>query len=212
MYIVDNKIPLIHTMESDMDNFSQNENSPVLAAQQQLENRILPPTDDTSASKWKLLLRVFLIILVLVVVGFTAYKLTTGKTAAPVAKVVVKAKVWGVSDVWPSMSMTLASSTGEATSSTSFVLITINDFNSAYESITQNEDKINEMTGKYFGIFDLSTFTTQQINNVDLHVSDGGDKPVVYGYAGQKYFILTTSIADFFKIYEKLGGNAGKSS
>lgn len=211
---MDNKIPVIHTLESDMNEFSKNEESPVLAAQKQLENRIIPDITDNSGSKWKLLLRVVLIIIVLIVVGFTAYTLTTKKSATPVVNkpVTPKVKVFTASDVWPSMALTLASSTGEATSTNAFVIFTVNDFNKTYESVLQNEDKINELAGRYFNINELSPFTTSELNNVTLRVSDGGDRPMVYGYAGQKYLIFTTSVSDFFKIYEKLGGNASKSS
>lgn len=214
---MDNKIPVIHTLESDMTEFSKNEDSPVLAAQQQLENRIIPDITDTSGSKWKVLIRIVLVLIVLVVVGFAAYKLTVNKTAAPVAanKPVVtnKAKLFTVSNVWPSMADTLASSTGEATSTNTFVIITITNFNDVYESVTQNEDKISDLATKYFDISELSAFSAQQLNNVELHVSDGGDKPLIYGYVGQKYLIFTTSISDFFQIYDKLGGNnANKSS
>ncbi len=211
---MDNKIPVIHTLESDMNEFSKNEDSPVLAAQQQLENRIIPDMSDNSGSKWKLLIRVVLVVLVLIVVGFVAYTLTTRKTAAPVANkpATPKVKLFTVADIWPSMTTTLASSTGEATSTNAFVIITVNDFNKTYSAVTQNEDKISELASRYFNIGELSTFTTSDLNNVTLRISDGGDRPMVYGYAGQKYLIFTTSIEDFFKIYEKLGGNASKSS
>ena len=48
MCIVDNKIPVIHTLKSDMQQFSNNnEASPVMAAQQQLDQRLIPAVDDT---------------------------------------------------------------------------------------------------------------------------------------------------------------------
>ena len=216
---MNDKIPLIHTLESDMNDFAQSTTSPVMAAQQQLENRLIPDMTG-GTSKWKVLLRIALILLVLIIVGSVAYKITTNKTDAPTAntnqtpsKTVTAAKpAFDVRNVWPSMGDILGGSTGEATGTDAFVVISINDFNTVYDRVTNNEDKISEIATQYFGINSLSKFSTQSINNFDLHIADGGDKPLVYGYIGQKYLVFTTSITDWLKINEKLGVNVNKSS
>mgnify|MGYP000908268613 CR=1 FL=1 len=222
MCIVDNKIPVIHTLESDMQQFSNNnEASPVMAAQQQLDQRLIPAVDDTSTSKWKVLFRIMLIVLVLIVAAFVAYKLTTSgadkntssnknNTDANTQNQVPK--TYTVSDVWPGMVTELSSSTGEATSTNAFVVITITDFKTTYDAVTNNEDRVSELAQEYFGIAELSKFTTQPINNIELHVADGGSKIMVYGYVGEKYLLFTDSIANWMTIHDKLSANVNKNS
>ncbi len=224
MCIVDNKIPVIHTLESDMQQFSNNnEASPVMAAQQQLDQRLIPAVDDTSTSKWKVLFRIMLIVLVLIVAAFVAYKLTTSgadkntssnknNTDANTQNQVPKIKTYTVSDVWPGMVTELSSSTGEATSTNAFVVITITDFKTTYDAVTNNEDRVSELAQEYFGIAELSKFTTQPINNIELHVADGGSKIMVYGYVGEKYLLFTDSIANWMTIHDKLSANVNKNS
>ena len=224
MCIVDNKIPVIHTLESDMQQFSNNnEASPVMAAQQQLDQRLIPAVDDTSTSKWKVLFRIMLIVLVLIVAAFVAYKLTTSgadkntssnknNTDANTQNQVPKIKTYTVSDVWPGMVTELSSSTGEATSTNDFVVITITDFKTTYDAVTNNEDRVSELAQEYFGIAELSKFTTQPINNIELHVADGGSKIMVYGYVGEKYLLFTDSIANWMTIHDKLSANVNKNS
>lgn len=224
MCIVDNKIPVIHTLESDMQQFSNNnEASPVMAAQQQLDQRLIPAVDDTSTSKWKVLFRIMLIVLVLIVAAFVAYKLTTSgadkntssnknNTDANTQNQVPKIKTYTVSDVWPGMVTELSSSTGEASSTNAFVVITITDFKTTYDAVTNNEDRVSELAQEYFGIAELSKFTTQPINNIELHVADGGSKIMVYGYVGEKYLLFTDSIANWMTIHDKLSANVNKNS
>ena len=224
MCIVDNKIPVIHTLESDMQQFSNNnEASPVMAAQQQLDQRLIPAVDDTSTSKWKVLFRIMLIVLVLILAPFVAYKLTTSgadkntssnknNTDANTQNQVPKIKTYTVSDVWPGMVTELSSSTGEATSTNAFVVITITDFKTTYDAVTNNEDRVSELAQEYFGIAELSKFTTQPINNIELHVADGGSKIMVYGYVGEKYLLFTDSIANWMTIHDKLSANVNKNS
>lgn len=224
MCIVDNKIPVIHTLESDMQQFSNNnEASPVMAAQQQLDQRLIPAVDDTPTSKWKVLFRIMLIVLVLIVAAFVAYKLTTSgadkntssnknNTDANTQNQVPKIKTYTVSDVWPGMVTELSSSTGEATSTNAFVVITITDFKTTYDAVTNNEDRVSELAQEYFGIAELSKFTTQPINNIELHVADGGSKIMVYGYVGEKYLLFTDSIANWMTIHDKLSANVNKNS
>jgi hypothetical protein len=207
-----------------MQQFSNNnEASPVMAAQQQLDQRLIPAVDDTSTSKWKVLFRIMLIVLVLIVAAFVAYKLTTSgadkntssnknNTDANTQNQVPKIKTYTVSDVWPGMVTELSSSTGEATSTNAFVVITITDFKTTYDAVTNNEDRVSELAQEYFGIAELSKFTTQPINNIELHVADGGSKIMVYGYVGEKYLLFTDSIANWMTIHDKLSANVNKNS
>ena len=230
MYIVDNKIPIIHTLESDMQAAAPGAESPVMAAQRQLDSKLIPPTDDTSSSKWKVLFRIVLIILVLIIVGLVAYKLTTssGSSTKSTTKTnqnssqnntqsgtqntnTTAVKTYSVADVWPGMASELSSSTGEATSSNAYVVITIKDFKTVYDKVTNNEDRINEIAQEYFGIADLNKFTTQPINNIELHVADAQNKIMVYGYVGEKYLVFTDSIANWMKINEKLSSDVNKN-
>jgi hypothetical protein len=137
---------------------------------------------------------------------------TKNNTDANTQNQVPKIKTYTVSDVWPGMVTELSSSTGEATSTNAFVVITITDFKTTYDAVTNNEDRVSELAQEYFGIAELSKFTTQPINNIELHVADGGSKIMVYGYVGEKYLLFTDSIANWMTIHDKLSANVNKNS
>lgn len=190
---------------ADLADQHRDESSPVAMAAQQLDNRLMPNIDTDSPSKWKLILKIVLVILVLSLVGYFAF--TKMKSGPVVVKIEApKIKTFTIKDIYPELTSKLASSTGEATTSKAFVLISITDFTKAYEVLTQNEESIANMAKDYFGIDEISAFTIQPINNNDLHVADAGDRLVVYGYLNQKYFIMTSSISDWLQISEKLSG------
>ncbi len=198
-------VPLIRTFEVDLlEQVKAGEVSKlsIIAGEMDKGINIQSVADNTNKKRKYILIFVCFFIFAAMCAGGYYYYLMT--KVVPVVKIDVKK--YFIYDVWPGTLKddTLRLGTGEATSTVDTTIININNFESIYPYIIENEDKLRSLAEDKYGYTNVGDFEDTTIENIDMRIADGNEGPVIYGYVDKKRLLISNDIGKYITKYKLL--------
>jgi hypothetical protein len=195
---------IIHTYESDAYAAIKNKKLDSLhihALETDTKNGIegdIALGNNNDYKKGVILIAGFIFVCVLIITGYYFYN-----KPVPTPVVVVPVKQYTIHDTWPQIGNVLDNYTDYSTSTDTYIIIHVTDFDNMYAYILQNEPVFIALARDRFQLNTLGAFKDVTVKNYDLRVADGYNGLLVYGYKNKQLLIISNSVEGWLSAVDK---------